>query len=551
MRTRLEKTRVEPEDFDAFRTWQEGVGRGYRAYLTVKPGRFDPADVSLLEAASWLTPGDTDSAVLLARMYLSDGRAEDAARVLARAREFRPGERRLWELSAEAVEGNEKVALWREAVKHFPADGRFALELARGLIDQGDHAGARKALEPLTKTADGAMLAEAWHELALVELDGGRPAKALECLDAARKADAASARKADFCLTRADAHEALKEYDKARAALKDALDDDPTSGDALEGLVRLAWLDGDGPAALKHLRQLAALAGDDPQWLAKTGDWYQRLGRPDEAADLASKATADGELLPLARRTLGLVALGRGDPAGALDHLDKAETDAVVVEARLRAMFVLGRLADASDELKTSKDLLADAGPALKRAAGWVADAQKRATTLRKNGKDTDAFDRAVQKTACAGVLRGLDDVSLSAAAGPLAESALADVPTFGPALALRAQGFLEKGKLTRALEDAEKAIAAGPPDPQAHFVRGRVLLERGKPAEAAAELAKATELSGRTDPAALSALADALAETGKIPEALASARAALKLRPTDEELAAQVKRLAALTGKE
>jgi tetratricopeptide (TPR) repeat protein len=121
-----------------------------------------------------------------------------------------------------------------------------------------------------------------------------------------------------------------------------------------------------------------------------------------------------------------------------------------------------------------------------------------------------------------------------------LLAAAFADGLAIGPAHALRGRLALDRGKLARALPDAERAVALSPRDAGGYLVRGRVRLERGA-AGALADLEKATQLSGRQDADALAALADALSRAGRLAEAVAAQRAAVKLRPRDKELAEQL----------
>ena len=68
------------------------------------------------------------------------------------------------------------------------------------------------------------------------------------------------------------------------------------------------------------------------------------------------------------------------------------------------------------------------------------------------------------------------------------------------PAVALRAQLALERGRLGQALGDAEQAIRRSREDPRGWCVRGRVRLERGETDEAVADLRRAADLSQRQD---------------------------------------------------
>ena len=109
-----------------------------------------------------------------------------------------------------------------------------------------------------------------------------------------------------------------------------------------------------------------------------------------------------------------------------------------------------------------------------------------------------------------------------------------------GPAFALRGRLALDCGKLARAAADAARAIALSPQEGSGYFVRGRVRLERGE-AGAIEDLEKAADLTGRKDADVLTALADALFRAGKIDKAVALQREALKLRPRDREIAEQL----------
>ena len=82
--------------------------------------------------------------------------------------------------------------------------------------------------------------------------------------------------------------------------------------------------------------------------------------------------------------------------------------------------------------------------------------------------------------------------------------AALPDGVALGPAYGLRGLLALEHGRLTKALADAEKAVALSPADAMGYLVRGRVRLERA--ADGALEdLAKAVGVErpqGRDGPA-------------------------------------------------
>src|SRR5262249_25158429 len=121
-----------------------------------------------------------------------------------------------------------------------------------------------------------------------------------------------------------------------------------------------------------------------------------------------------------------------------------------------------------------------------------------------------------------------------------LAKAFVGDVE-LGPAFGLRALLAVEKGRLTKALTDAEKAVALCPNEGRGYYVRGRVRLERGKEG-ALADLEKAARLTKRKDGRVLHWLAAAQAEMGQAQEALATQREAAKLAPNDAEVAEQLR---------
>jgi transglutaminase-like putative cysteine protease len=66
--TRLEKTRIDPVDFAAFRTFHEQLSKHWRAWLTLKPTRA-AEDALLLNLELLSRPDDKFTALVLARLY--------------------------------------------------------------------------------------------------------------------------------------------------------------------------------------------------------------------------------------------------------------------------------------------------------------------------------------------------------------------------------------------------------------------------------------------------------------------------------------------------
>jgi tetratricopeptide (TPR) repeat protein len=121
-----------------------------------------------------------------------------------------------------------------------------------------------------------------------------------------------------------------------------------------------------------------------------------------------------------------------------------------------------------------------------------------------------------------------------------LLTAAFADGLDAGPGYALRGLLALEKGRLIRALDDAERALTRSPQDALAYQVRGRVRLERDRPG-GLEDLQKAAELSRHRDAVTLHWLALAQFRQGHTEEAVATQREAVKLKPKEKELREQL----------
>src|SRR5262249_42822137 len=135
-RLRLEKVRVEPADFDAYRAFHREVSDTYRAWLTLEAVD-DLRHTPGLEGLVLVGPGDSASAAGVARIYRHHGRRDDARRVLRRARKHRPDDLALWELSVKAAADRaEAEKVQTDLVRHFPDDPVQAIRLAAMLIDR-------------------------------------------------------------------------------------------------------------------------------------------------------------------------------------------------------------------------------------------------------------------------------------------------------------------------------------------------------------------------------------------------------------------------------
>ena len=532
--TRIHKTHVATEEFDEFRRFAEDVARSYRVWLTLRPVRTLP-ETPLIEALVHLTPGDGAAAVLLAELYLHNDKAAEARRVLNRARRYHPDHARLGELAVKAAANVvEETVVYRDLAKHFPTDSGYQVALARVLIDQGKHAEARTLCKSVLERGSAGLKAQANFQLARSSFAENKAAEALKHFEAAVQADWETVNNVSALRFKANVLEKLKKPKEAAEAYREALDVDADAAEPLESLVKLEIAAGNPAKALDYLRRFGAVMARDGNGLARAADQHLRLERYEDALDLALRARdlADGN--PLVQRTLGLVYLKRDDYTKAAFHLERADADADVLHALIRCRLALGQLhlaiQDAGHADKVSK---ADAA----LVAGLAK--QRQALLTRAKTPPTEAFTDAIDRYVCA-------DLAFRAGKPPALVEGLiqgACKADLGPALALRGLLALEKGRLTTALADAERAVTLDPKHPTGYLVRGRVRLERGH-ADALADLEKAAELSERQDAVVLHWLAAALHGAGKQADALKTQQLAVKLRPGDRELMEQLQML-------
>jgi tetratricopeptide (TPR) repeat protein/transglutaminase-like putative cysteine protease len=535
---RLDKTRVEPAQFAEYRRFQEEVTKAYRVWLTLKPSS-DPADVPALEAVLAATPDDCATAAALARLYTRLGKADDARRVLRRACQAKPDDPALCELVVQcAATPDEEEVAQRELVRRFPSEARHQLTLGSLLVQRGKYDAARTVLTPLAN--QGGPTDSARAHFLLARAAAAEPAEALEHLDAAEEADPECVKNVQALLLRGRVCEELGRAADAGQAYRKALAVDRDAADALNGLVRLSLAADARADALEYLRRYAVLAGDDAARLLRAAEYYLRLTRYEEAADLARKAGRKG---PDARveRVLGLVHLRRGEHSLALAHLEKASVDAETVGGSLRAMLAVGVVAGLGQRLEQVK-ALKDAPAETRRVCADAVRVLERRQELERlapppAGREAE-WGRALDCLACAEYARSCGRPA--DAVDQLLGRAFVGADGPGPAFALRGRLALEAGKLTRAAGDALKAVALCPKDGLGYFVRGRVRIERAE-AGGLEDLERAAELTRGTDADVLHALADALFRAGKTDRAVTVQREAARLKPQDREIVEQL----------
>jgi tetratricopeptide (TPR) repeat protein len=491
----MTRTRVEPSELPAFLAFHDEVDDRH-AFWAWRAATEDLADAPLLESELANAPKDVDLALLLATLYRGKARPGEAARVLRAALDQAPEER-----------------------------------LAAMLLEVAD--------EQQTQVKAGR--AKARVQLARADIERGKLKEALDHLTRAGEDDPALVQTADVANLKGRACEQLGQTREAAQAFEAALRANAYDTQALAGLVRLTLVEeGDKVKALTYLRRYTVAAGDSARELAAAADFSLRLDRLEDALDLATRANKP-VASPAAERVLGLAFLRRGNFAEAATHLtsalDKTKPDGSVLEGLIRVRLRQGDLT-AAEELAKTKDAATVAPSGLKPLCATVAALAQRRTMLLEEAKAPAG--KSVERAVCAE--QAYAEGRPAAEVEALLSAALADGAEVGPAYGLRALLALERGRLAQALADADRSLTLSPKECRGYHVRGRVRLERGN-CGALADLEKAAQLCNRHDAAVLHWLAAALHQAGRVAEAIAAQREAVKQRPHDDELAEQLRR--------
>jgi tetratricopeptide (TPR) repeat protein len=543
--TRLEKVRVEPADFEAWRKWHQEVGRQYRFWLSLRPTR-NLADAATLEALVHLGPADSPSAAVLAALYLANDKTADARRVISAARAYYPNDQALAELAVKtARDAKEEEAAFRELVKRFPEELKYTIALGRCLVDSSQHQAARKVLQPVARFGQGTERAQADFQMARSFFQEDKPKDALKHWEAAADSDEDTVHTTAALTLKARALEKLGQTKEAADAFRDALKIDAESAEALDGLFRVEREAKHTTEALDALRRYSAAVAKEPAGLARAADYYLRLGRLDDALELATRAVNEGSK-SAARRTLGLVAFQRGKYAEALTELDEVDVDPAVLEALIRSNLALCQLAKAIKQTERAAKLDKPTPEVLECCKLVLQLRQRRKTVLAGapvlNGR-AQAYEEAADCFVSAEHVYASRSGESRTGIDALLKGAFPEGVELGAAYALRGLLALERGRWTQAAADADKAIKLAPKEARGYYVRGRMRLEAGNK-DALADLARAAELSERKEAPILHWLAAALHKEGKNAEALAAQREAVKLKPNDAELEEQLREL-------
>jgi tetratricopeptide (TPR) repeat protein len=544
MHTRLAEVRVEPKDFAAFQQFHEELSKSYRVWLNLRPTS-ELADAPLLELTLALAPWSNPvTASTLARLYLDHGQYHDARRVLRTACIYHSQDRGLWDMRVQAAASlDEEEEIYRDMLRHFRKDAKLKIALGATRVKRGDHAGARRVLEPLTGNAVDKIRGAAHFQLARSYFEENQYPAALKHLEAAGQADPQVVADASSLHFKAQVQEKLGQQEAAIASYREVL---ALEHDALDTLVPLVGLElkaGQTKDALDHLRRFTLAVGNDPAGLTLAAEFHLEMNRLEDAFELAGRARAAG-FVANNQRVLGLVHFRKKDFDKAIFHLERSEVDAEVLEGLIEAYLSLGDLAKAERHYETAQSLDEGKGtPGLSKIMRQVQTLVTRREqlwqdmNLPEDGKN-QAWT-AINHYLCADL--AYQNHAARDQVARLLGGSFVDGVDLGPALALRGLVYLEKGNLKAAFADAQRALQLKPVDGRAFYVRGRVRLERDEPG-AVSDLERAATLSRREDGVILHWLAAALFEAGRPEDARIVQRRALELKPVDAELADQLR---------
>lgn len=248
-----------------------------------------PAEaLGAFDAALALQPGLAAAAGNRGRALLALGRHADAARAFEQAMAARPADAglRAHAATAWAAAGRpaDALARWREAVALAPADVDHRFALGNLLNETGDANGAADAWEAVLALDAGH--AEAACNLALL-----RPQRGEAVLTAALAAGPAGERRAAVLANLGGIRAQQGRYAEAVAACRQAVDETPTSPQALSNLAHALKQQGSLDEADAVLSRLIAL---DPALLTARSDRLLLRAYRGQTAALRGEAEAFG-----------------------------------------------------------------------------------------------------------------------------------------------------------------------------------------------------------------------------------------------------------------
>jgi len=492
------------------------IARGDRA---LREGRRDEAlqDYKVALAAPPATPRTPAFQFARVGALLAAGRTQDAVKLLARLEQGLPADPRPPYWRGQLAERGPAPDLsaaehdYEEALKRDPAFVPASLDLARLRLGQHRTADALAVL----KRAEGQGATPVALRIALGEalLASGNPTEAVR-------------------------------------VFRQAVADDPQNPAARLGFASALYGSGDAAAAGAEVTALAARP--DSATLGKRlgdalgdriGEMLVKLGRRDEALAFYRKEIAGGGATPSTKVAAARLALERGDR----DEAQRLAEAAAAEDPRTPgALFVVGEalrargdLAGALGELRRAQAV--DASPAVQLEVGRV---------LSSLGRDEEAM-------AALGDTGDLPEANVERGRIALrrgnTEKAVDELTAATARLPGNAEAFLLLGQAEDRLGHVDKAEAAFkttarllPASGEAHYRLGRLLLDRGAVAASLPHLRAATDhaaAGAAWRPDAYFQLGFAEQRTGNRERSVAAFRRYLELAPSDAPARGEVEK--------
>jgi tetratricopeptide (TPR) repeat protein len=504
-----------------------------RGRTLVSLGRLDEA-LQAARTAERIQPGRPDTTILLGQIYAQRGDAKTAREMFSKAAETGGDESSAHlALGRLAIQERDQDAALKEfdaAVSADPSSIRATQAKVGALIQQ-------------KRIKDGIGVAEA-----AVQREPKRP---------------------EFQLVLAAAYGADRQWDKAAAAYRKAMELDPTGVGPRLGLARLALLQGkdeeaigqlqavlqqspgNGVAALMITSLYENLARYDQAILVmeaadkaspgrvefggKLAELYLRKGRYDDAAAKAkSLLAANPSLMPL-RLIHGQALLAKGDPDALKDFADVARENPKFPQAQLflaRAYARLGRTAEAQAAYREAIRLdpqFTQAKVELAIVSGQKVDRAE----LQKQVEQLRAALKANPKNLLARetLARNLMALEQKKEAKEELKAILDVAPGHASANLLMARLSAADGKRDEAVNYLRAALRANPSNVEANSLLAQYLVQANRRDEAARHLEAALQVNPTLSDLKIQ-LASIYLQMGRLPDALRLAHEVQKAEP-------------------
>jgi tetratricopeptide (TPR) repeat protein len=463
------------------------------------------AQTRLAEAERVLLPlanaGNADALIMLATIYRTAERLDEAEQVLARAFTFAPNRADLHEeraaialargdwqaaeaelqqaLTLDEARTSARITLGQLYVERLNQPAAAVAQLQRAVRTEPNNGNAQRWLGEALLGTDRADAAVAAFERALAAAPNdvaarhglGQAYVRLGRLDEASAAeqqalDVSNGTFVPAWIGLGNVFERQQRFDEANARYNAALHRDPAAADAYAGLARIAVAQGNGQAAIEYYRRGLAQAPQNVPLLVALGDQLLQTNATQEALDVFEQAKAIAPNDPQVHRGLGraLWQAGRGDEA--LAELDQARRiDADDADTLLLA----GDIQAALNRTDAALDAYSRAARA---RADWYEPQYRRGVLLLQQAQTDEAIsalERSVELNPQFGqgaywLGRAYRAASRSADAERMLRRAIELQPNYHEARFFLAQTLDEAGRSAEARDVYSTIVADAPP---------------------------------------------------------------------------------------